>query len=131
VIKYLTEINILKRNLDCADCNFPCLFRRYTRSCEGYAWRCIYVKRRNYIKYRSIKAVLFFAGFNSSIKDIMRFIIRYSCFQQLYNIKETFDISDRTIDRIYEKLISLVPEPNFEKNKLVNMVSWYKSTKQC
>ncbi|KCZ79693.1 hypothetical protein H312_02918, partial [Anncaliia algerae PRA339] len=45
-------------------------------------------------------------------------VIKYSYFQQSYSIKNSLDISKCSVNRILKKLINIIPDAYYEKQKL-------------
>ncbi|KCZ77497.1 hypothetical protein H311_01493 [Anncaliia algerae PRA109] len=118
IIFLLMEMHMLKREFNCERCNRQTKFSKYKKSIDEHAWRCMNIKCKSYKKYFLIRNNSFFHNLRISLKDILKIIIRYSCKQQLCSLNESLDLSKKTILKILKKVISLIPDPNFSKNKI-------------
>ncbi|KAM0675997.1 hypothetical protein GVAV_000777 [Gurleya vavrai] len=108
----------LDKEKKCILCNQHMKFCCYNRNIDGYAWRCMTIKCKNYTKYFSLRIGSFFEGFNTDLKYVLRIIIKYSCQSQRYVIANSLDISETVIFLVLKKLVSLIPYTCYENNKL-------------
>ena len=102
----------------CGYCRVAMKLVKYKRSVDKFAWICMEKECHNYKLYISIRKDSFFSGFNVKLMDILRIIISYGTRQPRFSIKRGLDIGKRTVDKIIEKLVGLIPTVNFENCKL-------------
>lgn len=118
LIILLMNLNFLKREFFCPVCNEATKLVTYRRSNDKYAWRCMKSQCSNYKKYFSVRTGSFFYNFNISITMILRIMIKFSIRQPRYSIKENLDAAIGTVDKVLNKLITLIPEIDFFNDKL-------------
>ncbi|KAG0423585.1 hypothetical protein DMUE_6138 [Dictyocoela muelleri] len=88
---------------------------KYKRNIDRWAWRCYILSCRNYKKYKSIRIGSFFEGFNISIADILKVIIKRLSGENLTSIVKFFNSKfERTIWKVLNKFHSIIPNANYE-----------------
>ncbi|KCZ81831.1 hypothetical protein H312_00730 [Anncaliia algerae PRA339] len=64
------------------------------------------------------KRKVFFRDFKIDLKSEMLTIIKYSYRQQKYQINQSMDYVVKTIKKVIDKLVDLMPQTDFSSNKL-------------
>lgn len=118
ILNFLHEKNFLKSEMNCDCCNQFMKLTKYKRSIDGYAWRCYASKCTFYLCYKSARKESFFENLNISLSYIFRVICKYAAMNQKYQIDKGLNVSLKTIDKIINKLIFLMPKPDFSNDKL-------------
>ncbi|KCZ80784.1 hypothetical protein H312_01791 [Anncaliia algerae PRA339] len=88
------------------------------RMTDKFAWRCMTTVCQNYKNYTSIRKYSFFDSLNIKLKDIMLILVKYGSKQQRYQIESSFNYSRKTIEKVLNKLVSIIPKTDFSSNKL-------------
>lgn len=118
LIVYLMAKNYINKEHFCARCNQSTKMVEYKRNVDGYAWRCMTSHCKNYKKYFSIRISSFFDKFSISFQYIFRIIIKYACKTPRHAIILNLDVDKKTILKVIDQLVSLIPKCDFTKNKL-------------
>ncbi|KCZ79120.1 hypothetical protein H312_03493, partial [Anncaliia algerae PRA339] len=118
VIEYLMSNKYLKKEIYCQKCGVPLVLVKNKRSQDKYSWRCMFKTCLVYKKYFSLREGSFFRDFKIDLKSVMLIIIKYSCRQQKYQINQSMDYAVKTIKKVIDKLVDLMPQTDFSSNKL-------------
>lgn len=118
LVLYCMELRLLKKARFCGECNSSMKLYNYSRTCDECAWRCMTPKCKNYKKYFSVREYSLFENINVKLIDILRIIIKYSCWTSISIIERSMNISNKTIRKIINKIIELIENPDFQDNKL-------------
>ena len=104
VIHYFQQFNLLYTNLECPDCRTLMNLTKYSKSKDGYAWKCQdRLCSRN--KYTiSIKTNTFFDKSKINLKDWLLILYCFAQYMPVAKSAELTAISSKTIGQIYQAL---------------------------
>lgn len=119
VFQWCSIRGLLSPEMICQNCLSYMKLSVYKRNKDGLAWRCLTRSCISYSKYISVRIGSFFEGLNIEIPVILKIISKYCIMQPLHSIiRSTSTISGNSVSKIINKLLSRLPPPNFNDNKL-------------
>lgn len=118
LIIILMNFKLLKNEYSCPSCITACKLVRYKKNIDSYAWRCMKTSCLKYKIYFSCRKNSFFEKFKIPMKTILRILIKYSCRQPRYSIKDSLDVAHGTVDKVINELIKQIPILDFSSDKL-------------
>ncbi|KCZ80953.1 hypothetical protein H312_01608 [Anncaliia algerae PRA339] len=117
-MQYLMQKGILKKEMKCDSCLNYMSLHKYKKNRDKIAWRCCTKSCNKFKEYFSIRKNSFFEGFNCEIVFVLRVLIKYLSRQQSFSIIQYFQRDEGIIHKIIKKFKNIIPELNFEQNKL-------------
>ena len=105
IVNFCMDNSLIRKESFCSKCNNAKMLCKYKNNLDGYAWRCMYSICPSYKNYGSIRENSFFKDFSTSLKIILRIVIKYGNRQPLYSIKFSLNIGINTIKIVLSKLI--------------------------
>ena len=108
----------LVKEVACPGCNKLMSFAKFANNKDEYAWRCYSNQCTKKKAYRNLRLGSFFEGFNISLRDAMKVVLKYGVKQPLHSIKLSLDLPDRTIDRVIKEFKKRIPKDDFTHDKL-------------
>ncbi|KAG0420036.1 hypothetical protein EQH57_0322 [Dictyocoela roeselum] len=118
LLNYLIEDKFIKKEYFCDSCKRSCFLRKYTRSIDSFAWRCLNSKCLQYKKYISLRKNSFYEDFNLSFRDIFLIILFFISRVPRFSMINYLKINKNTILKVVNKIIEKMPDPNFYFDKL-------------
>ncbi|KAG0421195.1 hypothetical protein DMUE_6306, partial [Dictyocoela muelleri] len=115
---FLFDNKYLNKEYFCESCHSSCVLRAYKRNKDRFAWRCLTPNCKNYKKYFSIRKGSFFENINISIREVLKIILFYIAKMPKYSIINYLNYSRRTIEKVINKLVVRIPNPDFSSNKM-------------
>ncbi|KCZ77758.1 hypothetical protein H311_01226 [Anncaliia algerae PRA109] len=95
------DVKLLIKEFHCATCNACPRFVQYTRNNYRFAWRCMHNRCREYKKYFNPRHISFFENFRTSLRIILKILIKYSYRQSHFSIIEGFNLEALTIKNLF------------------------------
>jgi transposase-like protein len=113
LIYWAFEKELLHRSIICdGDCESVLSFGKASNYVDGYAWRCKNSSCINYRKRISVRKNSFFQDFTTSLKSILKLLLKWSTGQQRSTIVSCLDISAPTQIKKMNKLIERMKVEN-------------------
>lgn len=118
VLTRLWELKLLPRNLACEGCGISMSINKYSKVNIGYAWRCANRTCLRFKTYVSIFKNSFFNDLNVDLRVSLGIIAKYALKIPRHCVVESLQISCNTVNKVIEKVISLIPATDFSSDKL-------------
>ncbi|KAG0430428.1 hypothetical protein DMUE_5661 [Dictyocoela muelleri] len=118
LLHYLFYNNYLHKEYFCSKCHKSCVLRQYKRNIDFHDWRCMNKTCINYKKYFSIRKNSFFEDLNIPIRQIFKIVLCYISRMPRYSITNYFNYDRKTVEKIINKIVNRIPDPDFSSNKM-------------
>ena len=118
IITLCMDMNLMHREKQCDVCFTYCKFVPYKKCTDSFSWRCMNKQCSKCKTYYSLRFGSFFAGFSTSLVDMIRIMCKYGSRQTRFSMTLTKILPSHTILKIINAFIDRISPSDFSRDKL-------------
>ncbi|KCZ81047.1 hypothetical protein H312_01533, partial [Anncaliia algerae PRA339] len=117
ILDYAMRLGIFKKEMSCSEFCKSMKLQKASRYVDGYAWRCTNKMCIKYQKRKSVRTYSKFEKMNTSLKTILKVIIKYCCGLSRKSILKSVELSKPCLSKILSILINemIIDNQNLKK----------------